>query len=211
MGNFFDEYKSLDRLCKDILESENGVSEYIERMEREERGKMIVADWERDYKKLKSMRYLRNRIAHEDGINENDVCSPSDTSWVMQFQDRIMAEEDPLTVLYNYDASLKKENEKQKPKTKAKKEADNFPDYPDINEKPKAPKPNKNAPTAEDFPDFPEPEPKPAPKPRKKAAPKEPTPEPETQSFKPRFDFVTALAAVLLLIGVAAAIIATCI
>ncbi len=203
MGNFFDEYKSLDRLCKDILESENGVTEYIERMEREERGKMIVADWERDYKKLKSMRYLRNRIAHEDGINESDVCSPSDTSWVMQFQDRIMAEEDPLTVLYNYDASLKKE------KSKPKKESDNFPDYPDINEKPKKPKPVKNAPTAEDFPDYPEPKPKKTSKPRKKTV--EPEPEPEAPSFKPRADFITTLAAVLLLIGVAAAIIVSCI
>ena len=208
MGNFFDEYKALDRLCKDILESENGVTEYIERMEREERGKMIVADWERDYKKLKSMRYLRNRIAHEDGIKESDVCSPSDTSWVMQFQDRIMAEEDPLTVLHNYDASLKKE--KQKPK----KEKDNFPDYPDINERPKKPKPVKNAPTAEDFPeypDFPEPKPKAQSKPRKKAAEKAPEPAAEPTYFKPHIDFITALALVLLLIGVAAAIIVSCI
>ena len=90
MGNFFDEYKSLDRLCKDIFGTENGVTEYIERMESEERGKMIVADWDRDYKKLKSMRYIRNKIAHEDGISEDDVCSPSDTSWLMEFQDRIL-------------------------------------------------------------------------------------------------------------------------
>ncbi len=206
MGNFFDEYKSLDRLCKDILESENGVTEYIERMEREERGKMIVADWERDYKKLKSMRYLRNRIAHEDGVNESDVCSPSDTSWVMQFQDRIMAEEDPLTVLYNYEASLKKE----KPKMKPKKEADNFPDFPDINEKPKKPKPIKNAPTADDFPDYPEPTPKKVSRPRKKKV-VEPDPEPEAPSFKPHIDLLSAIALVLLIIGVAAAIIASCI
>lgn len=202
MGNFFDEYKSLDRLCKDILESENGVTEYIERMEREERGKMIVADWDRDYKKLKSMRYLRNRIAHEDGINESDVCSPSDTSWVMQFQDRIMAEEDPLTVLYNYDASLKKEKQKQK------KEVDNFPDYPEIIEKPKKQRVNKNAPTAEDFPDYPEPKPKKASRPRKKAA--EPAPEPQEPIFKPHIDFITGLALLLLIIGVAAALITSC-
>ena len=209
MGNFFDEYKSLDRLCKDILESENGVTEYIERMEREERGKMIVADWERDYKKLKSMRYLRNKIAHEDGVTESDVCSPSDTSWVMEFQDRIMAEEDPLTVLYNYDASLKKEEQKPKKKN----ERDNFPDYPDINEKPKKPKANKNAPTAEDFPeypDFPEPKPKTASKPRKKRVEKEPEPETEEPIFKPHIDLLSAIALVLLAIGVAAAIIASC-
>ena len=123
----------------------------------------------------------------------------------MQFQDRIMAEEDPLTVLYNYDASLAKE----KSKPKQKKEADNFPDYPDINEKPKKPKPVKNAPTAEDFPDYPEPTPKKVSRPRKKQV--EPDPEPEAPVFKPRVDLLTAVAAVILLIGVAAAIITSCI
>ena len=116
-----------------------------------------------------------------------------------------MAEEDPLTVLYNYDASLAKE----KSKPKQKKEADNFPDYPDINEKPKKPKPVKNAPTAEDFPDYPEPTPKKVSRPRKKQV--EPEPEPEAPVFKPRVDLLTAVAAVILLIGVAAAIITSCI
>ena len=91
-----------------------------------------------------------------------------------------MAEEDPLTVLYNYDASLAKE----KSKPKQKKEADNFPDYP-------------------------EPTPKKVSRPRKKQV--EPDPEPEAPVFKPRVDLLTAVAAVILLIGVAAAIITSCI
>ncbi len=182
MGNFFDEYKALDRLCKDILESENGVTEYIERMEREERGRMIVADWDRDYKRLKSMRYLRNKIAHEDGIKEEDICSPSDTSWVMQFQDRIMAEEDPLTVLYNFD---RREEESLKKPPKTKKEA-------------------------EDRTDDPDPTPKKPTKPRKKK-PTPTEPKQEDTVIKPRIDFINALAAILLLIGVTVAIIASCV
>jgi hypothetical protein len=194
MGSFFDEYKSLDRLCKDILESENGVTEYIERMEREERGKMIVADWDRDYKKLKSMRYIRNKIAHEDGVSEDDVCSPSDTSWLMEFQDRIMDEEDPLTVLYNYDASQQGSE-------------DNFPDYPDINDKPKKTKSAKGASVSNSNSDQ---KPNSASRPRKKAEENKNDPAPDTSFFKPHIDFLTALAAILLVIGVAAAIIVSC-
>ena len=70
-------------------------------------------------------------------------------------------------------------------------------------------KPNKNAPTANDFPDYPEPTPKKVSKPRKKQV--EPEPEPEAPVFKPRVDLLTAVAAVILLIGVALAIITSCI
>ncbi len=204
MGNFFDEYKSLDRLCKDILGSENGVSEYIERMEREERGKMIVADWERDYKKLKSMRYLRNRIAHEDGVSESDVCDPSDTSWIMQFQDRIMAEEDPLTVLYKYDETQAPEA----PAKKKKKREDPFPEYPEIDESPKKPK----RPSGEDCSNA-EQRRKTPQKPKKKVEDKkrEENSERESTVLKPHLDFFNILAGVLLLIGVVAAVIVSCI
>ena len=116
-----------------------------------------------------------------------------------------------LIILKNVEMFLKKLleflNIKQE-KSKPKKEVDNFPDYPDINEKPKKPKPNKNAPTAEDFPDYPEPKPKAPTKRRKTVAVSEPDPEP---IFKPHMDFATAFALVLLLIGVAAAIIVSCI
>ena len=44
MGNFFDEYKSLDRLCKDILESEiKGTVRISERYIAIEQ--MIVPEW----------------------------------------------------------------------------------------------------------------------------------------------------------------------
>lgn len=158
MSSFFEEYKSLDNLCRDILESERGVSEYLERMENNERGRMLVVDWDRDYKRLKSLRYLRNRIAHEDGANEKDLCTDKDIAFMSDFIQRIMDETDPLTVLLNYDSA---ENEGQKVPVTAPKSAekgkkvpltdtknqdneDKFPDYPEISAKGSDPQKQKS-------------------------------------------------------------------
>lgn len=45
---FLEAYKSLDELCKQILSSDRGISEYIDEMERESQGCMRVACWETD-------------------------------------------------------------------------------------------------------------------------------------------------------------------
>lgn len=204
MSSFFEEYKSLDNLCRDILESEKGVSEYIERMEKDDRGRMLVVDWDRDYKKLKSLRYIRNRLAHEDGAYEKDLCSDKDIAWISDFIARIMDETDPLTVLMNYDSA---ENEGQKvsetpPKSAEKGQKvsptgpknepreDSYPDYPRITDK----KPiQRSAPKVQS-----------ESKPKRKKSP--PPSEAETtyrRPISPKADPVTVISAILLIIGVA--------
>ncbi len=49
---FLKAYKNLDELCRQILSSDRGVSEYIDEMSNESQG-YRVAGWEGDYKKLK--------------------------------------------------------------------------------------------------------------------------------------------------------------
>lgn len=188
MSSFFEEYKSLDNLCKDILESEKGVSEYIERMENEERGKMIVADWERDYKKLKSMRYIRNKLAHDDGAYESDLCTDRDIAWVRDFQDRIMNEEDPLTVLYNYDAEQNgsRSAPSYKHQDKATKAVSGLDDQKRSTAKTARSKKNTTA--------------------KKVMA----SPSPSVPTFKPSFDLITALAAILLAAGIITALLVSC-
>ncbi len=185
MSGFFEEYKSLDNLCKDILESEKGVSEYIERMEKEERGRMIVADWDRDYKRLKSMRYIRNRLAHDDGAYENDLCTDKDIAWVSDFQARIMNEEDPLTVLYNYD--LEQGGNSSSDAYIQEKDHDNAPS---VNSQKKPVKRSSQS--------------------KKKAAAKEPVTPQAAKSFKPSFDLISALAAILLAVGIITALLVSC-
>lgn len=181
MSSFFEEYKSLDNLCKDILESEKGVSEYIERMEKEERGRMIVADWDRDYKRLKSMRYIRNRLAHDDGAYENDLCTGKDIAWVSDFQARIMNEEDPLTVLYSYD--LEQGAGSSSDAYRQKEDHDNAPGVNNPQ------KPVKRSPQS-----------------KNKATVKRPSIPQTAKAFKPSFDLISALAAILLSIGIITAL-----
>ena len=97
---FQEEYKRLDRLCKDYLSSTEGVSEYIRQMETAQmRNRYRVADWDFDYKQLKHIRWLRNRLAHEVGTLDSDICTEDDLEWVKNFYGRIINGADPFSVV----------------------------------------------------------------------------------------------------------------
>ena len=111
---FPEEYKRLDRLCKDYLRSKEGVSEYIRQMEStswHERG--YVYTWEEDYKQLKHIRWVRNQLAHEVGTLNSDICSEEDLTYVKSFYSRIIGGNDPFTL-------IRKAKEKQKNRTNQK-------------------------------------------------------------------------------------------
>ncbi len=95
---FMSAYKRLDNICKDMLESNRGVSTYIEEMEhaREKHYKPIT--WNDDYQDLKYYRHLRNRIVHENNVDEYDVCSDEDIVWIEDFINRILQRTDSLSV-----------------------------------------------------------------------------------------------------------------
>ncbi len=97
--DFLQAYKSLDTLCKQILSSDRGISKYIDEMARESQGRMLVADWENDYRKLKHMRWLRNRLVHEPDSFQNNLPSIEDIKWLEMFRIRIMECTDPFSVL----------------------------------------------------------------------------------------------------------------
>ena len=59
---FQEEYKRLDSPCKDIFYSKDGVSEYIRQMESVAfADRRFYADWEKDYKLLKHLSWIRNQ------------------------------------------------------------------------------------------------------------------------------------------------------
>jgi len=97
--DFLKIYKNLDELCKQILSSDRGVSEYIDEMSNESQGYRI-AGWERDYKKLKKMRWIRNRLVHETDSFEIDLVNVEDIEWLHTFYQRIMECTDPFSLLY---------------------------------------------------------------------------------------------------------------
>lgn len=96
---FFEEFKRLENICNDMFSCKSGVSEYLSRMEQAAvRGRSAVPGWDADYKQLKHLRWLRNRIAHD--ANVNGLCSPSELTQLRQFQKRVRAQEDPLAMLH---------------------------------------------------------------------------------------------------------------
>ena len=91
---FFEEYKKLDNLCKDLLGSNQGITQYVNEMEQIpfEKSK-LVESWQYDYKMLKHIRWIRNNIAHNNGDSK---CSESDVQYVKNFYQRIINRTDPL-------------------------------------------------------------------------------------------------------------------
>jgi len=107
---FFEEYKKLDNLCRDLFKSDRGVSQYIEEMECTPFTKSrIVESWQDDYKMLKHVRWIRNNIAHN---NDYSGCSESDVKFVKIFYQKIINQKDPFSVIAQNSRELQKRNNK---------------------------------------------------------------------------------------------------
>ena len=96
-NRFFEEYKRLDKLCGEILSCQNGVSEYITQMECTSQGRYKVPSWDKDYRMLMLLRMARNQIAHD--VTGGIISEKADLSWVTNFYERIMSQDDPFAQL----------------------------------------------------------------------------------------------------------------
>ena len=96
---FLDTYKKLDELCRQLFSSEKGVSQYIDEMSNEGYGKWRVAGWESDYKRLKNIRWIRNRLVHDRDSFERDIANEKDIEWMQTFYQRIMECTDSFSLL----------------------------------------------------------------------------------------------------------------
>lgn len=95
---FMDEYKHLEKICGDMLGDSRKVSAYIDEMKQLPDGVHWVPGWEEDLRRLKQYRGIRNKIAHEPGYTEENMCEPEDVLWLENFYDRILHQEDPLAL-----------------------------------------------------------------------------------------------------------------
>lgn len=110
--DFLEAYKSLDELCKQILSSDKGISKYIDEMNYERQGHMIVTCWEKDYKQLKKMRWIRNQLVHETNSFQDKLVDVEDIEWLKNFRTRILECTDPFSLLYQ-SRSVKRKTTKQ--------------------------------------------------------------------------------------------------
>ncbi len=98
--SFMDSYKRLDNLCKTFAEYPKGISSYIEEMERSNQVRYQNSGWTSDYSRLKEYRHIRNQIAHDNGIFEDEMCDISDDEWLRDFHARILNQTDPLALYF---------------------------------------------------------------------------------------------------------------
>lgn len=101
---FFDEFKALDNLCRDIyggsVDNKLGVTLYLEDMDKKaHRGSINVSGWVSDYNRLKSARNIRNELAHSRNSMTVDICSQEDIDFVRSFRAKILNQTDPLAML----------------------------------------------------------------------------------------------------------------
>lgn len=102
----FDEYKTVDKICKDKFSSQSGVNQYIAEMERNfSYGRSVISSWNDDYYKLKHMRWLRNKIAHESDATD---CNWDDLAWLKEFHSRLLNRQDPLALLAKFNREQEK-------------------------------------------------------------------------------------------------------
>lgn len=91
---FFDEYKRVDAICRDMFGAEKGVTTYIEHMKKASISlRFSVSSWQNDYRQLMRMRWLRNVISHENVLSE---CTQEDLMWLRDFHQRILCGQDSL-------------------------------------------------------------------------------------------------------------------
>ncbi len=101
---FFDEFKALDNLCRDIygesIDKKLGVTLYLEDMDRQAyQGASKVSGWTSDYNQLKNARNLRNELAHSRNSFSSDICSQENIDFIRSFRIKILNQTDPIALL----------------------------------------------------------------------------------------------------------------
>lgn len=98
-NRFFEKYKKLNSLCSDMFSCNNGVSKYIEEMEKiPYKKKCGISFWDSDYKDLKHLRWVRNQIAHDTGSSFESFSDENDFEKLCNFYNRILNLEDPISL-----------------------------------------------------------------------------------------------------------------
>lgn len=102
--DFFDEFKKLDKLCKEMYGKDTGnklgVTLYIEDMEKHDGiGRVKVIGWSDNYRRLKHIRHLRNALAHSNVSFSSNLCTQADLDFVRLFYSKMLDSSDPISAL----------------------------------------------------------------------------------------------------------------
>ena len=100
-NEFLEEYKLLDKLCREMYGGEKGVTAYIEDMrETPDSESRLIEGWSEILKTLIQMRHLRNQLTHDVGTLNAAICTAAQVEWISAFRTAIFDRRDPLARLY---------------------------------------------------------------------------------------------------------------
>lgn len=89
-----EEYKYVDKICREMFGTEKGVTAYIEQLDETPMTvRYWITEWNDEYRQLKHIRWLRNQIAHSTGYVE---CTQFDLEWLKDFHNRLLTQQDLL-------------------------------------------------------------------------------------------------------------------
>lgn len=98
---FQEQCKRLNKLCREMYSSKEGVSAYIQDMDNTHyNDKRSIDSWDIVYRQLKHVRWMRFELAHDVSI-DTDFCEQSDSEWVKWFYNCIIKCNAPLAIVYN--------------------------------------------------------------------------------------------------------------
>lgn len=97
--DFFETYKKADAYCKDELELENGITDYIDKMYELGNMSSYVSNWFAYRDMLKRLRNLRNAYAHEIDTFYNRRCSKQELDQIRELYYDLQNGTDPISVI----------------------------------------------------------------------------------------------------------------
>ncbi len=97
--NFLKIYKKLDQLIKDTLQTDEGVTEYINMLAKLSLDGELEQLRRADYRGLKHIRWIRNKLVHEPDTLESGLCTSDDVIYTTDFYNRLMEGKDCLSVV----------------------------------------------------------------------------------------------------------------
>ena len=97
---FLEEFKRLDKLCRELYPSSKGVTSYIDDMKSTPGYDSVhIPGWDYDLKMLTKLRRARNHLSHDVDSFAHDMCTQDEIDWLISFRTRILNSSDPLTLL----------------------------------------------------------------------------------------------------------------
>ena len=112
---FLDEYKYVDKICREMFGTEKGVTTYIEQLDETPMTvRYWITEWNNEYRQLKHIRWLRNQIVHSTG---NVECTQSDLDWLKDFHNRLLTQQDLLAKAHRVIKESQIQRQQQQAKT----------------------------------------------------------------------------------------------